>query len=499
MNLPNRLLTAISKRPLASLIVLILVLLAGVMGAFVQGKRTALERLESMFDRSSVSRRNLLQLQLQHPLLVPEVLSTSKAVRVLLAQPSPIAARELSETLEETAKNIRMDVVYVMDLSGDCVAASNWRAQDSFVGKNYGFRPYFQQALAGQTGRYIAKGVTSFKVGYYLARPVTVDGSIRGVVVAKLSFDSLQSRIEDFWRDDRELDFVTDENGVVVVSPLNAFAFKPIQPIPEAARKAIEASRQYGHELPPISVTPGKALTQQLRFVEFTEIPDHSFLQKSYFLPDLGLRLYVHLPASRYWKIVAEFTAMFSLLALVVFLICVSLFQRWAYGTKLLETAIRDPLTGLNTRLYMDDWCEAAIRAHNRDARAGFGLAVFDLDWFKQINDVHGHLAGDEVLRRVGAIIRNAIRGEDLAVRFGGEELAVFVRCSDQAETVAFAERIRHSVEQSEFQSKSGRMPVTLSGGVAYHAAGETLDALFARADKKLYEAKELGRNRIRD
>jgi diguanylate cyclase (GGDEF)-like protein len=124
---------------------------------------------------------------------------------------------------------------------------------------------------------------------------------------------------------------------------------------------------------------------------------------------------------------------------------------------------------------------------------------VFDLDLFKQINDVHGHLAGDEVLRRVGKIIRNAIRGEDLAVRFGGEELAVFVRCADAAEAAAFAERIRHGVEQSEFQSKAGRMPVTLSGGVAYHAAGETLDALFARADKKLYEAKELGRNRIKD
>jgi diguanylate cyclase (GGDEF)-like protein len=477
----------------------VLVLLAGVMGAFVQGKRTALERLELVFDRSSVSRRNLLQRELQHPLLVPEVLATSKTVRVLLAQPSAIAAREQNEVLEETARNIQVDVVYVMDLSGNCLAASNWRAQDSFVGKNYGFRPYFQQALAGQTGRYIAKGVTSFKVGYYLARPVTADGKIRGVVVAKIAFDALQSRIEEFWRQDKELDLVTDENGVVVVSPLSALAFKPIQPIPAAARKAIEASRQYGNEILPISLTPGTALTEQFRFVDFTDIPDQSFLQKSYDFSDLGLRLYLHLPASRYWGIVAEFTAMFSLLALVIFLVCISLFQRWIYGDKLMETAIRDPLTGLNTRLYMGDWCEAAIRAHNRDPRAGFGLVVFDLDLFKQVNDVHGHLAGDEVLRRVGEIIRDAIRGEDLAVRFGGEELAVFVRCAGQAEAVAFAERIRHSVEQSEVRSKTGRMPVTVSGGVAYHAAGESLDALFTRADKKLYEAKELGRNRIRD
>jgi diguanylate cyclase (GGDEF)-like protein len=272
-----------------------------------------------------------------------------------------------------------------------------------------------------------------------------------------------------------------------------------MQPLAEATRKTIEASRQYGSEIPPISLTPGNALTEQLRFVEFADIPRKSFLQKSYHFPDLGVRLYLYLPASRYWQVVIEFTAMFSLVAVVIFLICISLYQRWAYGAKVLENAVRDPLTGLNTRLYMDDWCEAAIRVHNRDPEAGFGLVVFDLDLFKQINDAHGHLAGDDVLRHVGGIIRNEIRGEDLAVRFGGEELAIFVHCADAAEAASLAERIRQGVEQSEFHSKCGRMPVTVSGGVAYHAVGETLDALFARADKKLYEAKALGRNRIQE
>jgi len=481
------------------MLVLLLILLAGVAGAFLQGKRTAAERFELMFDRSSVSHSNLLQRETQNPLLVPEVLAASELVRVVLARPSATAARKLDKMLEKTARNTKMEVVYVMDLSGNCLAASNWREEDSFVGKNYRFRPYFQQALAGQTGRYIAKGVTSLKLGQYLARPVMVDGKTRGVVVVKISFVALQSRIEESWRHDRELDLVTDENGVVFVTPLRAFAFKLIQPFSETARKSIEANRQYGNALLPIAMTSGNALTQQLRFVDFNDIPDQSFLQKSYYFPDLGLRLYLHRPASHYWEIVAEFTAMFSLAALVVFLACIALFQRWVYGAKLIEAAIRDPLTGLNTRLYMGDWCEAAIRAHNRDPSAGFGLVVFDLDLFKQVNDMHGHLAGDEVLRRVGEIIRNAIRGQDLAVRFGGEELAVFVHCKDVAEAANLAERIRQRVEQFESLGKTGRIPVTLSGGVAYHAIGETLDALFARADKKLYEAKALGRNRIGD
>lgn len=84
------------------------------------------------------------------------------------------------------------------------------QAPDSFVGKNYRFRPYFQQALAGQSGRYVAKGVTSTKLGYYMARPVTLDGKTIGVVVAKISFDTLSARLKEFWHQDEELNLVAD-------------------------------------------------------------------------------------------------------------------------------------------------------------------------------------------------------------------------------------------------------------------------------------------------
>jgi diguanylate cyclase (GGDEF)-like protein len=498
MRPPNRFLIAVKDRPVVSLTTLVSILLVGVLFAFVQGQRTALDDLELTLDRSAISRKNLLQRELQNPLLVPEVLAATPMVRALLVRPSLAAASEQSAVLEETAINTGVEVLYVMDLNGDTLATSNWRASDSFVGKSYKFRPYFQQAIAGQTGRYVAKGVTSGKIGYYLARPVSVDGHIRGVVVAKNSLDALQSRVDDFWREDRELNLVSDLNGVLVAAPLSAFVFKSIAPMTQATRTAIEVSRQYGNEIGVLPMTQGKALSQSIRLVQFSAIPGQSFLQKSYFFPDLGMRLYLHLPASRYWQIVAQFTAMFSLLALVIFLVCVGLFQRWSYTSKLIETAIHDPLTGLHTRLYMGDWCAAAIRVHNRDPGAGFGLVVFDLDLFKQVNDKYGHLAGDDVLRRVGEIVRNALRGEDLAVRFGGEELALFVRCVDLTQTLALAERIRRGVERFQFHSQGGLIPVTLSGGVAYHTAGETLDALFARADQKLYEAKERGRNQIR-
>ena len=494
----NRFLTAVGRQPMASLLLLGLLWIAGVTAGFQQAERIAARRVDLLLDSSRDALKELLDSLIVSPLLVPEILARSRTVRALLSRPNPVAVREQNENLEEVVQGVSLDAIYVMDRQGDTLAASNWRAPDSFVGQNYQFRPYFQQAISGGTGRYTATGAPSLKLGVYLARPVTVDGRIRGAVVAKISLDPMRTRVDELWRQEREMVLVADANGVVILSPVSALAFKAVQPLPRAVLKTIETSRQYDdREIVPAAVTAGNSLDNDLRFVDFKEIPGASFLQKSYHFSDLGLRLYLHLPAARYWTTVAEFTAMFSLLALVIGLVVMGVVQRWVYADKLFETAIRDPLTGLNTRLYMGEWCDAAIKEHNRDPQAGIGLAVFDLDRFKQINDKHGHLAGDDVLRRVGEIIRNAIRGADLAVRFGGEELAVFVRCADAAVAVALADRIRHSVEQTEFRSKTGRMPVTLSGGVAYRADGESLDALFARADKKLYEAKELGRNRV--
>src|SRR5208282_5613109 len=120
-------LTSIRDRPLTSLMVLVVVLLAGTVGAFVQAKHTALERLELQLDQINVSRRNLLQREFQNPLLAPKVLATSKTMRELLTKPSLIAAKEQNEVLEETAGNIQVDAIFVLNLSGNCVAASNWR------------------------------------------------------------------------------------------------------------------------------------------------------------------------------------------------------------------------------------------------------------------------------------------------------------------------------------------------------------------------------------
>ncbi len=493
----NRFLASVRAYPRLSFTLLIFILFASGIWVFHEGSRWTLEGMSGNFDRRREDYKHFLELLIEKPLLVPEVLATSSNIHRLLLKPDATIVDSENKILEETAHKTQIDVIYIMDVTGKTISSSNWQESDSFVGHNYKFRPYFKQAMADHVGHYIAKGVTSQKVGQYLSCPVKSNGKVIGAVVVKVNFESLQRRAEKLWLQDQEMMFITDEKGVIFISPIRELRFKTILPITGKVRRSIERSRQYGVKVIPIVMSVRKSNVDGLYFVSFKDIPNSSFVQKAYDLTNIELRLYLQVPASRYWQSVATFTVIYVLLAVVVLLISVGIFLRWSYREKLLDAAIRDPLTDLHTRLYMRDWCDVVIRAHERNHDDGFGLMIFDLDRFKAINDAHGHLFGDKVLKQVGQIIRGSIRPDDLAVRFGGEELAVFVHGLTEAETVSIAERIQRKVSECEFKDKSDRVVVTLSGGVAFHIVGETLEALFARADKKLYEAKTLGRNRV--
>ncbi len=493
----NRFLATVRAYPRISFTLFIFFLLAGGIWAFYEGSCRTLEGMNANLDRRGEDHKHFIDLLIEKPLLVPEVLATSESMHRLLLQPNAAIVDTGNKILEETAHKTQIDVIYVMDTTGNTIASSNWQAGDSFVGHNYRFRPYFRQAMTDNIGHYIAKGVTSQKVGQYLSCPVKINGKVIGAVVVKVNFERLQRRAEKLWLRDQDIMFIADERGVIFISPFRELRFKTILPMSGDVRRSIEKSRQYGAKITPIIMSARKSDVDGLYFVKFKDIRDSSFVQKAYDFPDIGLHLFLEVPAARYWQSVATFTVIYFLLAVVVLLISVGIFLRWTYREKLLDAAIRDPLTGMHTRLYMRDWCDAALRDHERNPNNSIGLIVFDLDRFKAINDAHGHLFGDKVLKQVGQTIRSSIRPDDLAVRFGGEELAVFIHGGTETETFTIAERIKRKVSECEFQSKSERIAVTLSGGVACHVVGETLDALFARADKKLYEAKSLGRNRV--
>lgn len=163
----------------------------------------------------------------------------------------------------------------------------------------------------------------------------------------------------------------------------------------------------------------------------------------------------------------------------------------WRMRRRLVQQAHTDELTGLLNR---NGWNEHAIAAHARATAAGRPVAVvvLDIDYFKRINDDHGHDGGDAVLQRLGGLMRARIGAHGSAARIGGEEFAVLLDGDDALSAQAFAERLRH-----EFGKAQGGVVATLSAGIAGHLPGESLRDQMRRADQALYEAKREGRDRV--
>ncbi|HVO19980.1 MAG TPA: GGDEF domain-containing protein [Anaeromyxobacter sp.] len=164
--------------------------------------------------------------------------------------------------------------------------------------------------------------------------------------------------------------------------------------------------------------------------------------------------------------------------------------------SALADLARRDSLTGLANRRAFE---EALRREVARARRSGLslGLVVMDIDNFKQVNDTHGHAAGDLVLAEVAARAQRALRVEDLLARVGGEELAALLPAATLAAAAEVAERIRRAVSDPAIPAGGAAVSVTVSLGCAVLGAEERAEAFWARADARLYDAKRGGRDRV--
>jgi diguanylate cyclase (GGDEF)-like protein len=154
--------------------------------------------------------------------------------------------------------------------------------------------------------------------------------------------------------------------------------------------------------------------------------------------------------------------------------------------------ALTDRLTGLMNRRGLDGVLQREVSRRRRSGSA-LSLVLFDVDKFKAVNDVHGHAAGDEVLRAVAATIASLVRGSDAVGRWGGEEFLVILPDSGHTGALRCAERIRAGVEALSLPIGT----ITISAGLAEVAPDEALEEALKRADERLYAAKSAGRNRV--
>lgn len=161
--------------------------------------------------------------------------------------------------------------------------------------------------------------------------------------------------------------------------------------------------------------------------------------------------------------------------------------RNWAY---------QDPLTGLPNRRYLDERIKEELnRVRGRDIPVV--LLMCDIDRFKQVNDTYGHLAGDNLLRELACLLQRYTRGDSILVRLGGEEFVILVPGANLREGTLLAERLRQLVEEHRFTLGGREVRITLSIGVADLTGSEDGRAYYSRADRALYQAKELGRNRV--
>ncbi len=165
---------------------------------------------------------------------------------------------------------------------------------------------------------------------------------------------------------------------------------------------------------------------------------------------------------------------------------------------KLREFSIKDGLTGLYNHRYFYEILSNFIEQHIRYKKP-LSVAMLDIDDFKKVNDVYGHLVGDKVLEGIAQIITNNIRSSDIAARYGGEEFAIILPETKAEDAYKVCERIRQKIMESEFVLRDTKCKVTVSIGVVGLMEEEIIDVatLVDRADSALYIAKRSGKNRV--
>jgi two-component system, cell cycle response regulator len=164
-----------------------------------------------------------------------------------------------------------------------------------------------------------------------------------------------------------------------------------------------------------------------------------------------------------------------------------------------IEAAITDALTGLHNRRYMESHLGTLMEQATARCRP-LSILILDIDFFKAVNDTHGHSGGDEVLEEFARRLKKAVRGIDLACRYGGEEFVVVMPDTDIAMATAVAERLRRRIAAEPFPiNRNARtVKVTISIGIAAMRSSEDKPAeIIKRADQALYRAKREGRNRV--
>ncbi len=230
---------------------------------------------------------NALKSTLERYESLPYLLSEHPLVQDVLADPTPDGVARANRYLEDVNRHARATQTYIIRADGLCVAASNWKQPDSFVGVQYLFRPYFVDAVKGGVGRFFGIGTISHDPGYFISQPVYRGGKIVGVAVVKLNLEWFPGT------DAFEPLVVTDDHGVIFLSSVPAWKYHTVRPLPRPVATSIFETRQYAQQtIVPLPMTIERSLEDDARIVRIGDgrlAPRYLATRRSVGVPDWHL------------------------------------------------------------------------------------------------------------------------------------------------------------------------------------------------------------------
>jgi two-component system C4-dicarboxylate transport sensor histidine kinase DctB len=231
--------------------------------SFGIARQQGMERLESLVrDRLTVNLHAVAS-EIDRFRYLPNVISQDQRIVELLLEASPSQIAIANDYLHIVRRMSGADEIYVVDLSGETLAASNWNEDGSFVGHNYGFRPYFTEAIATGSGRFYAVGVTTGRPGYFLSTRVELGQDAIGVVVAKVDMSPLART----WAEAGDVTAIADTEGIVFLSGEPRWMYRPLNALSAATLDLLETQRRYDginlSQAGPLLTASGDALSDQ--------------------------------------------------------------------------------------------------------------------------------------------------------------------------------------------------------------------------------------------
>lgn len=467
---------------------------------------------------------------------LPEVVSQYAVIAAALAHPKDgLRAHQANLLLADINKKAGSNLLYIMALDGTTVASSNWQEKDSLVGNNYGFRPYFMEAVDKGHGYFYAMGVTTHVPGYYVSYLVKRNNTAIGVAVVKIDIGEPTLR----WRKNEYEFAVTDKSGVIFLTSRADWKYRPMWKLAESERMRLMRTRQYEgvlKEALPIRLKEnfrqGEQLISLAKGAYWYGEEDVNYFVKSRTLSNGEWTLHILIPTHKIDKAARQAATMAAGAVSMLAFLAISLNQirvrarerkesqfalgyaydelERAHGTleqrnrelqalneELRITSTTDPLTGIFNRRF---FLESASKLVNSASRHNFPLSIIliDVDHFKEINDRNGHPVGDKVLQTLAGLYQEEMREADILARYGGEEFAIALPHTDAEAARVVAERIRIKVMRHQTQIVGGMLFATISGGISQYLPNETsIEDTIKRADDALYQAKNSGRNRV--